>query len=274
MGWHYRVKAPNEKVRDPIQGEFFSTEAIKNPADALVREAIQNALDAALKDGNGLLEDVLKVRFFLASGKHAMPGQQAAAWFDGAWDHFHASGNGLREPPSKSEPCSWLVFEDFGTCGLQGDVAQSEPIDGEKNHFFYFFRAEGKSVEGGKERGRWGVGKYVFPRSSRANAFFGLSVRNDDNKRYLLGTSVFKSHRSAGKYFCPDGYFGIKDQSEFVLPISDPPTLDKFCKEFRLKRTDEPGLSVVMPWADPVVRRHGSWAVGHVAGRRGKSGAH
>ena len=53
MGWHYRVKAPNEKVRDPIQGEFFSTEAIKNPADARVREAIQNALDAALKDGNG-----------------------------------------------------------------------------------------------------------------------------------------------------------------------------------------------------------------------------
>jgi len=250
MGWHYRVKAPNEKVRDPIQGEFFSTEAIKNPADALVREAIQNALDAALKDGNGLLKEVLKVRFFLASGKHAMPSQQAAAWFDGAWDHFHASGNGLREPPSKSEPCSWLVFEDFGTCGLQGDVAQSEPIDGEKNHFFYFFRAEGKSVEGGKERGRWGVGKYVFPRSSRANAFFGLSVRNDDKKRYLLGTSVFKSHRSAGKYFCPDGYFGIKDQSEFVLPISDPPTLDKFCKEFRLKRTDESGLSVVMPWVD------------------------
>ncbi len=45
MNWHYRVKAPNEKVRDPIQGEFFSTEAIKNPADALVREAVQNAMD-------------------------------------------------------------------------------------------------------------------------------------------------------------------------------------------------------------------------------------
>jgi hypothetical protein len=45
MNWFYRIKAPDEKVRDPIQGEFFATEAIKNPADALVREAIQNALD-------------------------------------------------------------------------------------------------------------------------------------------------------------------------------------------------------------------------------------
>jgi hypothetical protein len=233
MGWHYRVKALNEKVRDPIQGEFFSTEAIKNPADALVREAIQNALDATLKDADGL-KKVLNVRFFLAVGKHSMPSQQALAWFDGAWDHFHASGNGLREPPTKNEPCPWLVFEDFGTCGLQGDVMHSEPIDGAQNHFFYFFRAEGKSVEGGKERGRWGVGKYVFPRSSRANAFFGLSVRSDDKKRYLLGTSVFKSHRVAGKYYCPDGYFGVKNPSDFILPVDDKPTLDKFCKDFNL----------------------------------------
>lgn len=250
MAWHYRIKAPDEKVRDPIQGEFFSTEAIKNPADALVREAIQNALDATLKDADGQPKDVLRIRFFLASGAHALPNQQAAHWFDGAWEHFHASGNGLREPPKNTESCSWLVFEDFGTSGLEGDITQSEPIDKIRNHFFYFFRAEGKSVEGGKERGRWGVGKYVFPRSSRANAFFGLSVRHDDNKRVLLGASVFKSHRSGGQYYCPDGYYGAKEKSGLVLPISDTATLDKFCKEFRLKRTTEPGLSVVMPWVD------------------------
>jgi hypothetical protein len=253
MGWQYRIKAPNEKVRDPIQGEFFSTEAIKNPADALVREAIQNALDATLKDGNGELKDVLRARFFLAAGNHALPSQQVAQWFDGAWEHFHAPGNGLREPPKKNESCSWLVFEDFGTCGLEGDIKQSEPIDGVQNHFFYFFRAEGKSVEGGKERGRWGVGKYVFPRSSRANTFFGLSVRNSDKKCVLLGTSVFKSHRLEGKYFCPDGYYGVKDHSDFVLPFTDTATLDKFSKVFQLKRTTEPGLSVIMPWVDPEI---------------------
>ena len=38
MNRHYRVKAPDEKVRGPIQGEFFSTEAIKNAADAVVRK--------------------------------------------------------------------------------------------------------------------------------------------------------------------------------------------------------------------------------------------
>jgi hypothetical protein len=162
MGWHYRVKAPDEKVRDPIQGEFFSTEAIKNPADALVREAIQNALDAALKDENGRPKDVLKVRFFLADKEHALPGCKVAQWFDGTWEHFHALGNGLRDAPQKTDKCPWLVFEDFNTTGLEGDIHQSDPIDGTRNSFFYFFRAEGRSGKSSEDRGRWGVGKHVF----------------------------------------------------------------------------------------------------------------
>lgn len=251
MAWHFRIKAPDEKVRDPIQGEFFSTEAIKNPADALVREAIQNSLDATLKDENNRPQEMLRVRFFLSTGSHSLTGQQVSKWFEGAWDHFHAAGTGLRDAPKQTELCPWLVYEDFTTCGLDGDIRQSEPLDGVKNHFFYFFRAEGKSVEGGKERGRWGIGKYVFPRSSRANTFFGLTVRNSDNKRLLLGTSIFKSHRVDGKFYCPDGYFGNKEESSLVLPISDSATLDEFSKEFCLKRTSESGLSVVMPWIDP-----------------------
>ena len=39
MKWHFRPYAPGEKTRDPIQGEFFATEAIRNPAEALTCEA-------------------------------------------------------------------------------------------------------------------------------------------------------------------------------------------------------------------------------------------
>jgi hypothetical protein len=46
MSWHFRSLAIGEKTREPIQGEFFSTEAIHNPTEALVREGIQNSLDA------------------------------------------------------------------------------------------------------------------------------------------------------------------------------------------------------------------------------------
>src|SRR6266481_1159879 len=55
MKWHFRPYAPGEKTRDPIQGEFFATDAIRNPAEALIREGIQNSLDAQLKNDDGEL---------------------------------------------------------------------------------------------------------------------------------------------------------------------------------------------------------------------------
>jgi hypothetical protein len=38
---------PGEMNVDPIEGEFFTTEALRSITDALVRESIQNSLDAS-----------------------------------------------------------------------------------------------------------------------------------------------------------------------------------------------------------------------------------
>ncbi len=43
MNWQFRTRRPGEPTRDPIVGEFFATEAIHNPAEALIREGIQDA---------------------------------------------------------------------------------------------------------------------------------------------------------------------------------------------------------------------------------------
>jgi len=39
--WHYLLHNRGQTVRDPIQGEFFSTEAIEDAAEALICEGIQ-----------------------------------------------------------------------------------------------------------------------------------------------------------------------------------------------------------------------------------------
>jgi hypothetical protein len=244
MDWHFRQLAIGEKTRDPIQGEFFATEAIRNPADALVREGIQNSIDEAV-------EDTVRVGILLARDAYALSPGKTANWFKGAWSHLRAPGNGLREPPDENEACPFLVFEDFGTSGLQGDVTQAFDRPLTRNSFFYFFRAEGRSGKTEKDIGRWGVGKYVFPRSSRANMLFGLTVRADDSKRMLMGQSVLKSHKVANNHYSPDGHGGELGVEGLVLPLSDAPTLDEFCRDFRLTRTNEPGLSVVIPWLDP-----------------------
>ncbi len=238
------MKSPGENTRNPIQGEYFSTDAIKNPANALIREAVQNSLDAKLAN-----DEPIKIHINLATGDKALPPLKVKKWFDGAWEHITAEKNGLREAPKPEESCPYLVFEDFNTTGLVGDVIQDHPIESVKNAFFLFYRAEGLSDKDGG-LGRWGVGKHVFPRSSRANSFIGLTIRNTDKLEALMGHSVFKCHTVEGKFYVPDGYLGEKSQGELITPCQDKQQILDFKKDFGLKRESESGLSVVIPWVD------------------------
>lgn len=249
--WIFRELRPGDKDRQPTQGEFFATDAIKSVAEALVRESVQNILDAGLK----ISGQPVRVRFHLATGKHALAATDAQRYFKSGWQHFQAKANGLDEVPAVSDSCPFLVVEDFGTTGLVGDIQQWRHIPGDKNPFYFFFRTEGRSGKGEEDRGRWGVGKYVFPRSSRINAFLALTVRQDDSKRLLMGQAVLKSHSVGSQYFTPDGDFGHDNGKGFVLPEDEKAVLDRFCKDFGLKRKNESGLSVVVPWVEEAISR-------------------
>ncbi|HVZ65381.1 MAG TPA: hypothetical protein VG936_12480 [Lacunisphaera sp.] len=244
--WQFNDRRRKDPIRDPIQGEFFANEAIKNPEEALVREGIQNSLDAAARSGR---IDPVKIRIHLASGESAASASAVGEFMLDAWDHLHAKGNGIKHPPAKNAACPFLAFEDFGTCGLNGDVSASEEETG--NLFFYFFRAEGRSEKLGEKRGRWGVGKHVFPSASQINSFFGFTVRSEDKKQYLMGRSVLKCHSIGSDGYMPDGFFGIPDQDGFMTPTNDDKVIDRFRRTFQIARTSEPGLSIVMPWVNP-----------------------
>jgi hypothetical protein len=244
MKWFFRSQSPGEITRDPIVGEFFSTEAIDNPAEALVREGIQNALDAKINNK-------IRVRILMVNGAGALTSGGSSRWLAGAWPHFNIPGNGLHEIPDMNDACSFLVFEDYGTTGLQGDIEQPFDEPGKKNPFFYFFRAEGRSDKSQGDRGRWGIGKHVFPRSSRISTYFGLTIRADDRNQFLMGHTILKSHKFSEKNYAPDGYFGEPMQDGiFMLPISDPEKLAQFRRDFHLSRDSQPGLSIVVPYVD------------------------
>lgn len=253
--WTFRKKRRDEKIRNPIQGEFFATEAIEGPAQALVRESIQNSLDAAAEPRS----EPVRVRIFLGRDEAALHGAQLAPLFKGAWAHYKAKGNGLRDVPDPEGPCPYLVVEDFGTKGLTGDPAQSEEQPGPANPFFLFLRAEGLSGKEGLELGRWGVGKFVFPRSSQVSTHFGVTVRSTDKRRFLFGAITLKAHRISGEegMYSPDALYGVPDDDGFVMPIEDRWQIDEFSRLFRLERADEPGLSVVVPYVDPDITFEG-----------------
>ncbi len=249
--WIFKELRPGDKDRQPTQGEFFSTEAIRSVTEALVRESIQNSLDASLK----LPNTPVRVRFHLATGPDALIAKTARQYFTDGWKHFVARDNGLDDVPQSGDNCPFLVIEDFGTTGLVGDITQYRHILGDKNPFYFFFRTEGRSGKGEKDRGRWGIGKYVFPRSSRINAFFALTVRNDDAKRFLMGQAVMKSHAVGSHYYTPDGDYGEESTDGLVVPTSNAGILNRFCRDFSISRTNEPGLSVVIPWVYEEITR-------------------
>ncbi len=246
FSWHFRELQRGEKIRNPIQGEYFSEEAIERPAQALVRESIQNSLDAR-RDA-----ETVHVRFHVSGPDHALSADASRFWFESAWPHFRATGSGLsvQQPPAPPG-CPFITIEDFGTTGLSGDPEAWQPTDSpDENRFFAFFRAEGLSGKEGQRGGRWGVGKTVFPRSSDYNVFFGLTMRDADRRRMLMGQTVLRHHRVGEASYTPDGAFGRREEDGLVMPVEEEDLLRRFCREFRLQRSDEPGLSVVVPFAD------------------------
>lgn len=239
--WHFFERRPTDKVRDSTLDGFFTNEAISRPGESLIREGIQNALDAAERGGP------VRIRVYMSGSECAIGGHELQPYFRNAWEHFRANVNGLSDVPSARAPCPFLVFEDFGTTGLQGNTAQDYPST-ERNPFFYFFRAEGRSDKSEQDRGRWGVGKDVFLQASQVKTVFGVTVRSDDQKRLLMGQAVLKSHKVDTRLYLPDGWYGKQQEGNPVMPVEDPVAIDEFCRIFRLERAAKPGLSIIVPW--------------------------
>lgn len=244
--WFFRKKTPRDTVREPIQGEFFSNEAIDNTTEALVREAIQNSLDNPSK-----LAERVVLRFVFCGGSEARSSREISVLTDGLFEHLAAQGNGLLHAVTVEDRCPFLLIEDFGTTGLTGNPESWDAEEESRNNFYSFFRAEGQSDKSGVSLGRWGVGKFVFPRSSRASTFFALTVPEGAASPLLMGRAILRSHKVRDTIFLPDGYWGVgQDENKPVLPISEPSLINRFRELFEIRRTTEPGLSVVVPWID------------------------
>ncbi|ACG75144.1 hypothetical protein AnaeK_3937 [Anaeromyxobacter sp. K] len=236
MNWLCRQMQRGEINQDPVQEEFFTSR--DNRAEGLVREAVQNTLDAAVSG---------PVRIRFAFSANAMPAKTAAKYLQTLAPHVSAA---LGPEAVMTGAMDFLTIEDFGTRGLGGDPEQDRDVPGQttKNDFYYFWRNVGRSSKSDTDRGRWGVGKIVYPAASRTYAFFGLTVRAEDGCSLLMGQAVLKVHDLDGHRFCPYPYFGVADDN-FCLPVQDDPAIEKFRNDFELQRVNEPGLSIVIPYA-------------------------
>jgi hypothetical protein len=252
--WHFVKHRHGQPIVNPLGSEHFADpDDDWRPGEALVRECIQNSLDARHDDEVSVT--------FKVGGPSSMSAEMANYWFSSVWPHLQSKDCKLMNIEATPPPGGFVVVEDFGTHGLVGDVRQGGLSDAD-NRFFNFFRAEGLSGNpmNGTSGGSWGVGKSVFNRCSRINTFLALTGRRNERDGALLGKSLLWHHRIAAGEFLALGQFGSKDPSNecMVLPGTDNAIIRRFMKDFGLARpmdgaTLEPGLSVVIPYADPEI---------------------
>lgn len=245
--WVFGQPQEMTRQRNSVSAEFFnSPEVIPTDCVALIREAIQNSLDQRIDKSKPA-----RIVISMSGNNKALAPGAASKYFSGLSCHLNAL-----EVNSKvfDSPCNFLVFEDFQTTGLRGDPTTVKE-SGEPNDFMYFFRVEGRSnKQENKERGKWGIGKYVFPMSSSINTFFGYSIRQNESFQegngLLFGQSTLDYHSVGEDEYESDGWWGLQEApGKMVTPITAGREVSEFISDWSLTRKPgETGLSLVIPY--------------------------
>jgi len=229
--WNFREYGLGEIIRESHEQEFFEMET---RLEAVVREAIQNSLDASISD-----RDPVKVRFLYARAP-----SEASVMLAGLEDHLTASG--IKTTDLGRSGFDFMAIEDFNTSGLSGDTSYSQCLSKGDGNFCNFWWVDGSTRKGLKKGGRWGLGKYSFFVFSRIKLIFGASKTDTEMGTSLMGRILLKKHEMKGKTYLPDGVMS----SESYDPITDRHMVDSFEKYFMLDRKNLQGLSLVIPYPD------------------------
>ncbi|MES0871283.1 hypothetical protein [Pseudovibrio sp. SCP19] len=249
--WSFPKAGPEHSNSSSKLNEFFNDQ---DASTALVREAVQNSLDAAHPTG-----EQVRVRFSLASypWKTLEPFLQTNQSKETVDSHLSSDDLGKFADSFSGKELRCLVIEDEGTKGLIGETDKNNALSG--SNFVGFWWNDGISGKGKGSSGSHGVGKTTLTRISGMSLFLAVTKRSDDDKRYLLGFVNLPYHRVKGESYLGYGRYGHSVQEngkDKFMPIEENPDIEKFLSALSLKR-DEFGLSIFIPDVPNTVDSHG-----------------
>jgi hypothetical protein len=240
MGWNFSPQLADQVETEITQRDQFNNDEV-DLAETIVREAVQNSLDAAI-------DDPLRVRvtFNWINKDCGLDPVFFRELFDDQVEHAEAADLDLKSLDFNNPEA--LIIEDYGTSGLTGSVSEKD-----NDHFSDFWRRHGKSHKTGKSRGRWGLGKLVYSTTSRIGVFFGLTVRSGSADRHLMGQTVLNLRTVNNTQYPPHAFYSDLDNEgdfykQIPVPIKSENAVNNFINNFSLHRGDDPGLSVIIPF--------------------------
>jgi len=248
--WLGTKKGANQVENESQHANFFTNTDVLTGQSILIRESIQNAIDARDK-ANG--HTTARVRFYVGT----VSANTGKKYFSEQYERITKC---LKNPPSQADKCSFIAIEDFNSTGLVGSVKNDLPENDPRiGSFFYFTWATGKSNKSAGTRGKNGVGKIVFPKTSRIKSFLVFSSRDNSDiptepKNLLFGTSILKTHELDGAKWLPESHWMCIDSSSsepMHIPSSNESEINDFCSDWKLERKlNQKGTSIVIPYSD------------------------
>jgi hypothetical protein len=213
----------------------------------LLREVLQNALDARRPDSENVRVSIRHSTLDVAAATY-----MAALITEEHLDRFKESVPQLFDTAKSSEVTDCLIVEDFGTSGLTGRTDDPEAEGKGQNWNAFWFREGEGGKEGSSGNGGAGQGKITYFSTSAIRTLFAYTVRTDDGREALLGTSSFlRDYPYRGMRWKRDAYWGIWEGSDFdqkVLPVQADGPIGLFARKLGLERKPgQPGLSLVIP---------------------------
>ncbi len=236
MEWYFRDISEDPSEKELTQQDQFNNDEVVL-AEALVRETIQNSTDAGISD-----KIPVRVRFALSQPTSPESRNFFSSLLDGLTPHLQACGIAVPTGPQK-----FLVIEDFETTGLEGAIDRKD-----NGQFCGFWRRFGRSNKKGAMGGRWGLGKLVFSSSSSIKTLIGLSRREGVDPLCLMGQAILRNHGIGGVESDSVGFW-CAPGSRKGLPSTDANLCREFAKATGLRRTDQTGLSLVIPYLLPEI---------------------
>jgi hypothetical protein len=238
--WVGTTKQANSVENEPQSENFFTNTDVLTSQSVLVRESIQNAIDAKSSKSS----EPVKVTFRLGKA----PKNIATKYFGDLYPRFK-SAVVEADIDFDNQTCSFLAIEDYRTTGLTGPALSEKP-SGNRTSFWFFAWATGTSNKNAGTRGKNGVGKIVFPRSSDLKTQLVFSVRDEQKEGFLVfGNALLKFHDFKDQRWHPECRWMEVDSKGNHVPFQDEKTAQEFVSDWGLSRsTLDSGTSIVIPF--------------------------
>ncbi|MBG9982131.1 hypothetical protein HZY86_03295 [Aerococcaceae bacterium DSM 111020] len=232
----YALNDPQSMAQDG-DSILKSLQNVKIPIiDLIVRESIQNSLDAAL--GN---KEHVEFDFYHGKFQNKDLASQLEEAEESLLNNF-----------SKEE--KFLAFSDKNTSGLTGSYVGKTKEEIKQSNFHKLIFSLGKNQEQEGAGGSWGLGKTSFFRIGNGIVIYYTRIKTRSGYEERLIVSLIENPKNK-KRILPKNERGIAWWGEYqdsvhILPITNPMFIKKFLNIFGLEsyKDDETGTMIIIPY--------------------------